>query len=89
MTVAAVQALVHVRDQFVWGVSPANCIHEIMLGHAAVLASAVANKAIGRDALQGRLGDLELSLESASFVELVRRCFVVGYELKWEGRFED
>lgn len=89
VTVAAVQALVHVRDQFVWGVSPLGCIHEIMLGHASLLASAVAGKEIGREELKGELGDFELSLDSQNFVGLVRRCFVIGYGLKWKGRFED
>lgn len=89
VTVAAVQALVHVRDQFVWGVSPSGCIHEIMIGHAALIASAVSGREIGRKDMQLKLGSFEVNLESASFLELVRRSFAVGYAMKWSGRFDD
>lgn len=89
VTVAAVQALVHVRDQFVWGVSPAGCIHEILIGHAAILVSAVANKEIGREQLGKELGVLALNLDSSRFLELVHSCFSLGIRMKWEGRFED
>lgn len=89
VTVAAVQALVHVRDQFEWGVSPVGCIHEIMIGHAALLASAVAGREIGREAMQGELGSYQVQLEAKSFLELVHKSFAIGYSKKWEGRFED
>ncbi|EDY83294.1 Adenosylcobinamide amidohydrolase domain protein [Verrucomicrobiia bacterium DG1235] len=89
VTVAAVQALVHVRDQFVWGVSPIGCIHEIMIGHAALLASAVSGKEIGREAMREELGGYEAAVESESLIELVRRSFAIGYGMKWMGRFED
>ncbi len=89
VTVAAVQALVHVRDQFVWGVSPIGCIHEIMIGHAALLASAAGGREIGREAMQKRLEGYEATLESSSLLELVHRSFAIGYSMKWKGRFDD
>ncbi|MDQ8187531.1 adenosylcobinamide amidohydrolase [Pelagicoccus sp. SDUM812002] len=89
VTVAAVQALVHVRDQFVWGVSPLTCIHEIMISHAALIASAVGGREIGREEMQERLRDYVTSLESASLLELIHRSFAIGYTMKWSGRFED
>lgn len=89
VTVAAVQALVHVRDQFVWGVTPVGCIHEVLIGHAALLASAVGGKAIGREKLQRRLDGFEITLASKALLELVHRSFAIGYGEKWAGRFED
>ncbi len=89
VTVAAVQALVHVRDQFVWGVSPSSCIHEIMIGHAAMIASAVGGREIGREQMQKRLGDFVASVEASTLLELVHRSFAIGYACKWSGRFDD
>ncbi len=89
VTVAAVQALVHVRDQFVWGVSPLGCIHDIMIGQAALLATAVGGRPIDRNEMQVKLGAYEASLQSSSLLELVHRSFAIGYAMKWSGRFED
>lgn len=89
VTVAAVQALVHVRDQFVWGVSPVGCIHEIMIGHAALIVSAVSGQEMVRSQAQQRLEGYEASLEASSLLELVHRSFAIGYGIKWANRFED
>lgn len=89
VTVAAVQALVHVRDQIEWGVLPVGCIQEIIIGHAALLCSAVAGREIGREAMQEQLKELSLSANGKDFIAIVRATFAVGYTLKWLGRFED
>ncbi|MBC2607729.1 adenosylcobinamide amidohydrolase [Pelagicoccus albus] len=89
VSVAAVQALVHLKDQFTWGVLPFGCIQEIMTGQAALLASCVAGKEISRSQLQEKLGMEAISLDSGDFLTLVRKCYALGYGMKWQGRFED
>ncbi|MBD5779672.1 adenosylcobinamide amidohydrolase [Pelagicoccus sp. NFK12] len=89
VTVAAVQALVHVWDQFQWSVLPRTCIHEAMIGQASLIASAASGREMGREEMQKRLGSWRVSLQASSLLDLVRRSFAIGYALKWSGRFED
>jgi adenosylcobinamide amidohydrolase len=44
LTVAAVAALVHLRDKFVWGILPESCIPEVMGRYGAQISEAVSGK---------------------------------------------
>lgn len=89
VTVASVQALVHVRDQIAWGVIPMGCIQELLTGYAVQIASAVSGKGLGQSGFQEDLSDVTLTLEDDCFLDLVHRAVAYGFTRKWDGRFED
>lgn len=89
VTVAAVQGLVHARDQIAWGVLPKGCMNEVLMGPASLLVSAVTGREVSRDLVFEALQGEQIAIEAEPFVRLVRRCFAIGYAKKWDGRFED
>ncbi len=89
VTVASVQALVHVRDQMTWGVVPIGCIQELLVSYAVQIASAVSGRGLGQSAFQEELGGVALNLENKVFLDLVHRAVAHGFTRKWERRFED
>lgn len=83
VTVAAVAAMVHLKDKFVWGVLPATCWSEVMGTQAAQVACSVGGG-------YGRLGDYRKALappraaeDKTAFCELVCRALALGYKDKW------
>lgn len=83
LTVAAVAAMVHLKDKFTWGVLPAACWSEIMGSYGAQTACAVCGDytllATYRDKLS-----LRVSLrDNSSFVNLVCRAIAMGFTDKW------
>ena len=81
--VAAVAALVHVRDKVAWGILPASCVPELWATYGAQIAAAVSGN-YGllpgyRDALAnccGNGGD-------ENFIRLVEQAMALGFKDKW------
>ena len=83
LTVAAVAALVHLRDKTVWGLLPKICWSEIMAGYSAQVACAVSGDysrlAHYRLLLAPTMGDMG----NRAFIELTCRALALGFSEKW------
>jgi adenosylcobinamide amidohydrolase len=84
LTVAAVAALVHLRDKFVWEVLPRGCLPEVLIGYAAEVAAAVAGKVERLGAYRQQLAHEGASLDNAGFLHLIYRAMALGFHEKWE-----
>ncbi|MBN1630191.1 MAG: adenosylcobinamide amidohydrolase [Thermoleophilia bacterium] len=84
MTVAAVAALVHLRDNFVWGILPYSCLPEVMRGYAAEVAAAVSGKYERLAEYRDRLAQETAGLDNSAFLSLVYRSLALGFDGKWE-----
>jgi len=84
MTVAAVAALVHLRDKFVWGILPATCLPEVMRNYAAEVAAAVSGKYERLAEYRERLAREPLGLDNEVFLALIFRSLALGFAEKWE-----
>ncbi len=82
-TVAAVAALLHLRDQFVWGVLPQSCLPEVFAGAAAQIAAAVAGRPQRLPAYREALEHPPLALIASATLELIARAFALGFSEKW------
>lgn len=83
-TVAAVAALLHLRDQFLWGVVPTSCLPEVLTGYAAQIAAAVAGRPQRAPAFQESLATAPVALAPETVLDLVARAFALGFSEKWE-----
>ncbi|MGD9124502.1 MAG: adenosylcobinamide amidohydrolase [Desulfarculaceae bacterium] len=84
MTVAAVAALVHLRDKLTWGVLPAECQPEIMASYAAQVAAAVSGKYELINEYREILAPTQDPAGDQEFLDLVCRAFAQGFAGKWD-----
>ncbi|WP_165774746.1 adenosylcobinamide amidohydrolase [Candidatus Viridilinea mediisalina] len=82
-TVAAVMALLHLRDQLRWGVLPHSCMPELFSTYAAQLAAAVSGRPPRSVAYQQTLANAPTSLAPAAMLDLIARAFALGFSEKW------
>jgi adenosylcobinamide amidohydrolase len=82
-TVAAVAALLHLRDQFVWGVLPLSCLPDVLITYAAQIAAAVAGRPQQAPQYRQALVDSRLSLAPDVVLEVVARAMALGFGEKW------
>jgi adenosylcobinamide amidohydrolase len=83
ITVAAVAALVHLRDKFVWGILPKSCTAEIMVLYGAQISAAVSGKSQRINDYMQMLSSLQKSLDKQVFLEFVYQAFALGFSEKW------
>ncbi len=83
ITVAAVAALVHLRDKFDWRLLPQSCVPEIFSTYGAHLAAAVAGKYDRFMSYKNRLDGWQFSLENGVFLDFVYYCLAMGFAEKW------
>ena len=84
LVVAAVAALVHIRDQMVWGIIPDNCLPEILATYGAQIAAAVSckhKKVLDYRSCSDTAG---CSLDNPSFTAFVCRMLAMGFSDKWK-----
>ncbi|MDR2349474.1 MAG: adenosylcobinamide amidohydrolase [Deltaproteobacteria bacterium] len=81
---AATAALVHLRDEFAWGILPASVWPEVMSGHAAQLAAAVSGKYDRVPAYRERLKPFSVETDNRGFANLVSSAIAMGFAEKWE-----
>jgi adenosylcobinamide amidohydrolase len=86
LTVAAVAALVHLRDKFAWGILPVGCLPEVLCSYGAQLSAAVSGKydrlPVYREQLAGAVGVVALD-DNETFLRFVYRAFALGFGEKW------
>jgi adenosylcobinamide amidohydrolase len=81
---AAVAAMMHLRDQFSWGVLPDLLWPEIMAPQAALLASAAGGDFGRAEGYRRRLEPLAGDRTREGLVRLVGAALAMGYADKWE-----
>ncbi|MCS7222050.1 MAG: adenosylcobinamide amidohydrolase [Anaerolineae bacterium] len=84
LTVAAVAALVHLRDKFVWGILPKSCLPEILRDYGAQVAAAVSGRHDRLAAYRDRLAQERPALDNATFVRWIYLSIALGFADKWD-----
>jgi len=84
ITVAAVAALVHLKDKLGWHILPEGCVPEIFSTYGAHLAAAVSGKYDRFVSYKDRLDGRRFSLENKAFLDFVYYCMAMGFEEKWD-----
>jgi adenosylcobinamide amidohydrolase len=82
-TVAAVAALVHLRDKFVWGILPKSCLPEVMNSYGAQVSAAVSGKHGRLQVYRERLSHEGTSTDNGTFLRFIYRAFALGFSEKW------
>ncbi|MCD6561061.1 MAG: adenosylcobinamide amidohydrolase [Deltaproteobacteria bacterium] len=88
ITVAAAAALVHLRDKFIQRILPESCLAEIFTAYGAHLAAAVSGKYDRFILYKNRLPSEKIRLEKSAFLEFIYCCMAMGFEEKWEIKFQ-
>jgi adenosylcobinamide amidohydrolase len=83
LTVAAVAALMHLRDKFLWGILPDSCIPEILAAYGAQISAAVSGKGNRSYAYMQKLSASNMSLEKKAFLKFVCQALALGFREKW------
>jgi len=84
LVVAAVAALVHVRDEVTWGILPAGCVPELWATYGAQIAASVSGKYDRLPAYREALAAAERPMNYESFPRIVARAVALGFSEKWE-----
>jgi len=83
LVVAAMAALVHLRDKMTWGVLPHSCSSEIMATYAAQLVCAISGDYPNMAAYRQQLAPQDLPLTDSQFVDLACEAMAIGFSKKW------
>jgi hypothetical protein len=81
--VAAVAALVHLRDKIAWGVLPGECRPDIMGAYAAEVAAAVSGKYERLPAYREELAPSRNGDGNEAFLDLACHAMALGFRDKW------
>ena len=84
MTVAAVAALVHLRDKMTWGVLPKTCQSEVMGSFAAQIACSVSGHYTRMEEYRRLLAPTRRETGNAVFIDLACRALALGFAEKWK-----
>ena len=82
-TVAALAAMIHVRDKCLWGVLPTACVKEMLVAQGSMLAAAVSGKFRELAAFVQQLSLEDVSIDAEEFAGFVFRSFALGFDEKW------
>ena len=83
LVVAAVAALVHLRDKTAWGILPESCIPELWATYGAQLAAAVSGDYSRLDAYRETLAAAQYKFTNEDMVLLVAHALALGFQEKW------
>ena len=83
LVVAAVAALVHVRDEVAWGILPAGCVPELWTAYGAQIAAAVSGNYNRLTAYREMLAAAERPMIYESFQRIAARAVALGFSEKW------
>ncbi|MDR0842089.1 MAG: adenosylcobinamide amidohydrolase [Acidobacteriota bacterium] len=83
LVVAAVAALVHVRDEIAWGILPEGCEPELRATYGAQIAAAVSGNYRRLPEYMEMLTDRENAIDE-DFTHLIARAIATGFCEKWE-----
>ncbi len=83
LVVAAVIAMVHVRDQLAWNVLPMSCLPDLFISHGLHIAMAVAGCDKHYEDWKHSLAALNITLDDADFMEMICCALALGFADKW------
>jgi hypothetical protein len=83
LVVAAVAALVHVRDKLTWGILPQSCMAELWATYGAQVAAAVSGDYASLPAYRQILAGRHYGGEDQDFLRLVEHAVALGFQDKW------
>ena len=83
VVVAAVAAMVHLKDKITWGILPSECRPEILGTYLAQLAAAVSGKYDKIAAYREQFAPQHSQNGNGAFLHLVYRAIAVGFSEKW------
>ncbi len=83
LVVAAVAALVHVRDKVTWGILPRSCVPELWSTYGAQIAAAVSGSYACLPAYRDRLAAYHYGFDDQNFLRLVEQALAMGFQDKW------
>lgn len=83
LVVAAVVALVHVRDQLKWGIIPQTCLPELICTFSAQIAAAVSGRYDQFDRYRCLLSEKELHLNGDGLIRIIYIALASGFADKW------
>ena len=86
VTVAAVAAMVHLKDKMAWGVLPETCWNEVMGSFAAQVACAAGGHYARMEEYRRLLAPTRRETGNAAFVDLACRALALGFAEKWQER---
>lgn len=81
--VAAVAALVHVRDKVTWGILPRSCVAELWATYGAQVAAAVSGDYAYLPVYRRMLAEAGYGIEDADIMRLVEHALALGFQDKW------
>ena len=83
LVVAAVAALVHVRDKVAWGILPGNCAPELWATYGAQVAAAVSGIYDRLPVYRAALAAAGCASSDCDLLGLAEQAFTLGFEDKW------
>ncbi|HVN96350.1 MAG TPA: adenosylcobinamide amidohydrolase [Syntrophorhabdaceae bacterium] len=83
LVVAAVAALVHLRDKEMWGILPRSCSPEVRATYGAQIAAAVSGDYSSFTTYRGMLAEKPRQDGDVEFLRLIEDSFVLGFKDKW------
>ncbi|MCP4117730.1 MAG: adenosylcobinamide amidohydrolase [Desulfobacteraceae bacterium] len=83
LAVAAVAALVHVRDEFAWGILPQSCSKEIFSSFGAQIAASISGRMERMPAYRDQLLIHLKDDSDENMLELIFHSIAMGFEEKW------
>jgi len=83
LVVAAVAAIVHIRDKVSWGILPSSCVPEIWATYGAQIAAAVSGDYTRLDAYRRALAAQRYAYTNGDLVNLAAHAVALGFQEKW------
>ena len=83
MVVAAVTALVHLRDKAAWGILPETCMKEIFSNFGAQIAMAVSGRTGQIETYRRKLSQNISDINDKAMLALIFQALAMGFEEKW------
>jgi len=83
LVVAAVAAIVHIRDKIFWEILPSSCVPEIWAAYGAQIAAAVSGSFPRIDAYRAKLADGRYSFTNGGLIDLAAHAVALGFQEKW------
>ncbi len=83
LLVAAVTALVHIRDEVTWGILPGGCVPELCASYGAQIASAVSGNYARLPRYRDTLALARYSVANEDLLRLVAQAIALGFQDKW------
>ncbi|MFZ0944582.1 MAG: adenosylcobinamide amidohydrolase [Syntrophobacteraceae bacterium] len=83
LVVAAVAAIVHLRDKVSWGIIPSSCVPELWATYGGQIAAAVSGDYIRMDAYRQALAAKRYAFANGDLIHLVAHAMALGFREKW------